>query len=244
LSNKDLEKDYSNLTDVLQFVFNQFLKDIFVSIPGIIETYDPATKRAKVKPAINIKLTDGSTQAQSSIINVPVIWPAAGGFCLIAPLEPGDPVEIKFSQRGITKFKETFSEAEPGNGIFEKEDAHIIPGYGGLEITPATVAGISLQSEDGENFIFIEDGFIKVKTPGAVAIEAGGICSVDASYFVVNCQSTFNGKVTLPNDNIELTNGDIRGNNVFGGARSDNHKHSQGNDSGGSIEQDTGNPHS
>lgn len=163
MSNLNTEKDYSNLTDALQFVFNQLLKTIFVSIPGIIESYDAEKKRCRVKPAINILLTDGETTPQSSIVNVPVIWPSGGGYTLISPLPAGTPVEIKFSQRGITRFKETFSQEDPGNGIFDKEDAHVIPSYGALSITPGSSTGLCLQKEDGSIFICIENDKIRLK---------------------------------------------------------------------------------
>lgn len=163
LSNKDPEKDYGNLTDVLQFVFHQFMKDIYVSIPGIIETYDPETKRCKVRPAINTRLTSGVMIAPSSIINVPVIWPGGGGFVFLSPLPPGSPVEIKFSQRGITAFKETFLISDPGTTFFDKHDAHVIPGYGALGVTPGSITGACLQKEDGSIFICIEDDKIKIK---------------------------------------------------------------------------------
>jgi len=134
-----------------------------VSIPGIIESYDQANKRCRVKPAINILFTNGETEPQSSIVNVPVIWPSGGGYTMISPLPAGTPVEIKFSQRGITKFKETFSQEDPGNGILDKEDAHVIPSYGALSITPASSTGMCLQKEDGSIFLCIEDDKVAIK---------------------------------------------------------------------------------
>lgn len=210
MSNLNEEKDYSNMTDALQFVFNQLLKTIFVSIPGIIESYDASKKRCRVKPAINILRTDGKTTAQSSIVNVPVIWPGGGGYTLISPLPAGTPVEIKFSQRGITKFKETFLQEDPGNGIFDKEDAHVIPGYGALSIAPGSLTGLCLQKEDGSIFICIEDNKVKIK------------------------------------GDLEMIDGVITGPAVFGsgGPSSIDHKHSQGNDSDGDTEVDTGGAHS
>lgn len=221
MSNLDEEKDYSNLTDALQFVFNQMLKNIFVSIPGIIESYDPVKKRCRVKPAINILLTDGETAAQSSIVNVPVIWPSGGGFTILSPLPTGTPVEIKFSQRGVTKFKETFAQEDPGNGIFDKEDAHVIPSYGALSVSPATESGISMQSEDGENYIYVESGQVKIKAASSITIESPDnkiIGPLDVS-----------GTITAQ----ELT---------AGGTSYTSHKHPQDADSEGDTEEDTGTP--
>lgn len=212
--NRDPEKEYDNLTDVLQFAFNQVMKAVYISIPGVIENYDTSSKRCRVKPAINIRLTDGTTEEQSSIINVPVVWPSGGGFTLLSPLPAGTPVEIKFSQRGITQFKETFETSDPGNGMFDKEDAHVIPSYGDLSVTPASTDGMCIQKEDGTNYIYVEDGEIKIKAVTKVIIDA---------------------------PEIETT-GIITGPNVFNGSDSDKHMHDQGVDSDNDTQQDTGVP--
>ena len=172
MSNKDPEKDYSNLTDALRFAFEQLTKNLYISIPGIIDSYNFATKRAIVHPAIKVITTDGTAIQHSSIVNVPVIWPSGGGFTIVSPLPKGEPVTIFFSQRGITKFKEVFTESDPGIGLFDKEDAYIIAGFGGLSITPATEDGISMQQEDGTDFIYIENNKIRVETPGIVEIDS------------------------------------------------------------------------
>ena len=168
--NRDPETDYSDLTDALKFFFRQMMKGLYVCIPGIIDSYNPTTKRATVHPAINLQYTEGTTTQQSSIANVPVVWPGGGGFSLLSPLPSGSPVSIFFSQRGITQFKEVFTEADPGSGLFAKEDAFIIPSFGALSVTPASTTGIVLQSEDGVDFVSIEDGLIEIKTDGNVEI--------------------------------------------------------------------------
>ena len=191
--NRDPEKDYSNMTDALKFVFDQMLKTVYVSIPGIIDSYNPATKRAVVHPAIRIEKTDGTTLVHESIVNVPVVWPSGGGFTLISPLPQGEPVEILFSQRGITKFKEIFADCDPGIGLFDKEDAYIIPGFGALYITPATEIGISLQSEDGAEYIYIEPAKMSIKSTALVEVEC----------VTLNAAVTGTTNLTCPTVNID-----------------------------------------
>lgn len=171
MSNKNPEKKYNNMTDMLSFVFEQMTKNLYITIPGIVDSYDSATKRAIVHPAINIEKTDGETVLYESIVNVPVVWPSGGGFTVLSPLPSGEPVLICFSQRGITKFKETFAESDPGIGLFDKEDAYIIAGFGGLSVTPATENGISIQSEAGTDYIFVENNKIEIKSAALVNVE-------------------------------------------------------------------------
>ncbi len=173
MTNKNPETDYSDLTDALKFFFEQMVKGLYVCLPGIIDSYDPDGKRAKVHPAINMQETDGTTIQQSSVVNVPVVWPCGGGFTLLSPLPQGTPVVMFFTQRGLTQFKQVYAEADPGSGLFAKEDAFIVPGFGSLAaITPATEDGIVLQSEDGVDYISIEDGQITVETDGDVQVTA------------------------------------------------------------------------
>jgi len=230
--NKNPEKDYSNFTDAIQFIFEQMMKNIYVAIPGIIETYNPMTKRCRVKPAINIRLTNGDTDAPSSIINVPVVWPSGGGFSLLSPLPAGSPVSIHFSQRGITKFKETFSQEDPGNGMFDKEDAYVIPGYGALSVTPATATGMSMQSEDGTNYIYVENGAIKINSTGPINAISSASITIESPDNKVIGPLDVSGIVTAP----EFTS------TGAGGTSYTRHIHPQGSDSGGNAEQDTGVP--
>jgi len=193
--NRDPETDYSDLTDALKFFFRQMMKGLYVCIPGIIDSYNPTTKRATVHPAINLQDTEGETIQQSSIANVPVSWPGGGGFSLLSPLPSGTPVSIFFSQRGITQFKEVFTEADPGSGLFAKEDAFIIPSFGALSVTPASTTGIVLQSDDGVDFVSIEDGLIEIKTDGNVEING----NADNAVSYTDLDTALQGLVTAIN---------------------------------------------
>lgn len=242
--NRSSEKDYGNLTDAIQFAFNQMMKNIFVSLPGIINTYDPEKKRCRVTPAINIRLTNGDTDIPSAIINVPVLWPSGGGFSLLSPLPEGSPVSILFSQRGITRFKETFSQEDPGNGMFDKEDAYVIPGYGGLSVSPASLNGISMQTEDGSDYIFVEDGNIKVNSTGPVNIISATSVNVTSTDVAINASSSIT--MTSP-DNKVIGPLDVSGPITApelsaGGTSYTSHVHAQGPDSRGDTEEDTGVP--
>ena len=209
MGNKDPEKNYDNLTDALQFVFEQMLKSLYIDIPGIIESYNNATKRAIVRPAVKLKRTTGQFESQASIVDVPVIWPGGGGFILYSQLVVGNPVTIWFSQRGIEQFKETFAESSPGIGLFNKEDAYVVPGFGALSITPATSTGISMQSDDGQNYIVIEDDVIKIVTPGAVTVECATLNAAVSGTTNITCPNVnLTGNLNITG-NITLTDGDI-----------------------------------
>lgn len=252
------------MTDAFKFILNQFKKSLYSIIPGVIESYNQSTKRCRVRPAINIKKTDGTVEPMQAIINVPVVWNSGGGFTILSPLPAGDPVLILFSQRGITKFKETFAQEDPGKGVFAKEDAIVIPSFGGLSVNPASSEGICMQAEDGNNFIFVEDGDIEItatskitaNAPEIIAnadtIEANAndsitanatdiIANASATVTITSPLITLDGNVTLTG-NLVMPTGGISGANVFGGATGDAHGHTQGNDNAGDTQVKTNGP--
>ena len=94
MSNLNPERHYSSLPEALAFVLEQFVKTLNICLPANIVTYDAATRRASVQPAIYTMLTDGALIEPPIIGNVPVVWPGGGGFVATCPLAGrrcGDP---------------------------------------------------------------------------------------------------------------------------------------------------------
>lgn len=161
------------LTHTLGFVLQQRLKDVHTAMPGIVETYDADTKRARVQPAIRIALTDGTTTRRSPLINVPVVFPSGGRYTLLFPVDAGDTVLIVFSQRGLAAFKRAFQEADPTLGhLFDPSDGVALPGFGALSVTPATRTGAALQTEDGATSVRIDGDDVEIVAPGRISVRA------------------------------------------------------------------------
>ena len=203
----DHQRVYDSLYAVLEFFGEQLLKDIYTVMPGIIEQYDGVTRRAKVRGALPILMSDGTLMPRPPIVNVPVLFPFGGKYSLYFPLEEGDVVLIAYSMRGITEFKKTFVDAPPTeSSLLDERDAIVIPGFGSLEISPVDEDGVSLQDRDGENYIAIKDGDVKIRSEdsivvesdGDVTVEAGGTLNIESSGTVNISGSTihFSGNVT------------------------------------------------
>lgn len=173
MSSQDPEKLYDNMTDLLRFIFGQSMKEIHTVSVGVVQTYDETTKRATVLPALRTMLTDNTSRDKRPIANVPVIHPSGGGFVVHFPINPGDPVVLLFSSRGLSKFKQVYENTDPDfDGFFSMKDAIALVGFGALNINPATSSGVSVQTESGSDHIFVEEGKIAVSTTGSVNITA------------------------------------------------------------------------
>lgn len=163
MSNINNEFEYTRLEDVMAFALQQFIKDLYTALPGLIVVYNPETKRATIQPALNTIFTDGITSSLPILQDVPVIFPAGGGYTLTFPLKNGDPVLILFSKSGIENFKTNYKQGLPSDGVMSLENAVAIPGFGALNITPASSSGFTAQSEDGANAIIIESEKVELK---------------------------------------------------------------------------------
>lgn len=173
MSNIDRERNPDNLSQVLYFALREWAKNyLHVSMPGIIASYNHETKRAIVRPGLRIMFTDDTCAERPTLLNVPVLWHSGGGFSAIFPLNEGDPVHLLWSERGIEKWKQSHDLADPDNGvIFGQNDVVALPGYGPIEINPATTSGASIQRNDGEVFLRLEDDRVHAKSKDKASLQ-------------------------------------------------------------------------
>lgn len=175
-----MEKPFSDtrsLTTLLRLAIGQAMLDIHTVLPGIIETYSPATRRARVIPAIGILLDDMTLMERPPVTDVPVIFPSGGGLSLIYPLAQGDPVLLLFSQRGLDGWKQNYRHSPPpASAPFALSDAIALAGFGSLATTPASATGASLQTDDGQTSVVVEPtGEVNIVTAGPVTIRGSQI---------------------------------------------------------------------
>ena len=183
MSTRDPDIRDERLSQLLNFHSLSWTKaNLHTSIPGIVQEYTAATKRAKVQIALRLLMTDGETMPRPVILNVPVVHPSGGGWIIHLPLQADDAVLLVFSERGIQAFKETFGISDPPrHAFFQERDAVAIPGFGALSITPVSTTGLVAQNEEGTIYLQMEpDGTVNVTTPGAVTVDAGGNATVNS----------------------------------------------------------------
>lgn len=170
------EREFTDLSTTLQFAFDQMMKGINTALPGIVESYDPTRRRARVRPALNLLTTDGESITPATLANVPVMFPSFGNFVLLGTVKPSDPVLLVFSQRGMSKFKQGYSATDPDQeAFFSRKDAVAFPGFGTLVTVPATTNGIAMQTADGLQSIVIEQGLIRITSVGQLNITAPNV---------------------------------------------------------------------
>lgn len=99
------------LQEILNNSMDYYMSNIYTSMPGVIVSVDLANMRAEVKPAINIRDSDGvDVVERPTILNVPIQLPVSDKGGLTFPIGSGCPVELRWSMRGLDKWKR-------GNGL-------------------------------------------------------------------------------------------------------------------------------
>jgi len=138
------------LSDALLNAIDFRLVDIHTAIPGIVQSYDPATQQAEVQVAI--KKTYGIAGEDvvldaPVITSVPVVFPSTKNSFLIFPVEQGDSVLLVFSERSLERWLSAGGVVEGGiNRKFDLTDAIAIVGLHAFnEPITADSASLTLQ---------------------------------------------------------------------------------------------------
>ena len=199
---RDPDRENDALTEMLEVDFNARIKNVHTSMPGHIVDYDPATRRATVQPGLFLVLIGERPMRRPPILNVPVGHLAANGMVFHVPIKPGNAVHLVFSERGIGTWKRNMeSEAIPDKGhYFDIADAIAYPVFGIPQGSPVTSDGFSLQTEDGNTYLIVEDGEIVINgldvtiQGGTITIDGGAAdITINGGNVTITGNTTING---------------------------------------------------
>lgn len=167
-----------------------------VSIPGIIQSFDPDAVTAVVQPAIKGAEKDESGAEVSVnlplLVDVPVVFPRGGGCTLTFPVSEGDECLVIFADRCIDFWWQSGGVQEPVDGrMHDLSDAFCIVGpqsqakkIGGISTT-----GAQLRTDDGS-------AFIEVGAGGDITATTAGSATINAPEIVLNGNVTINGNLS------------------------------------------------
>lgn len=111
----------SDQVALLKEVIDRSISKFHTSIPGIIDSFDPATQTASVIPGVLMKTNIDDEEGfieYPLITNVPVCFPlvSVNGFGITLPVAKGDPCYLSFSQRSIDNWHERGGIQPPEDG--------------------------------------------------------------------------------------------------------------------------------
>lgn len=127
----------SELLDDLELWLQARMEQVNTLIPGRVQSYDPKTRLAVVKPSVKHRTMHADVFDIPPIADVPVIWPSCGSFSLEGDLQRGDGVLLLFAQSGIGNWQRGSEDAEAEDQTrFSLQDAVAIPGLWQTRLVP------------------------------------------------------------------------------------------------------------
>ncbi|HHM1024645.1 TPA: Gp138 family membrane-puncturing spike protein [Klebsiella pneumoniae] len=179
-----------------------------VSIPGIIQSFDPDAVTAVVQPAIKGAEQDESGAEVSVnlplLVDVPVVFPRGGGCTLTFPVKEGDECLVIFADRCIDFWWQSGGVQEPVDGrMHDLSDAFAIvgPQSQAKKISGVSTSAVELRSDDGSAKLSLNpaSGAINGTAPGGFNL---------------------NGLQILPDGRLQLVDGSIVDGHTHGGVES------------------------
>ncbi|PHM22168.1 Gp138 family membrane-puncturing spike protein [Xenorhabdus innexi] len=138
--------------------------DIHTALPARVVSFNGHI--ATIELMITQRLSDGAVIELPPLVDVPVQFPRAGGFCFTVPVKAGDEGLAIFSERCIDGWYATGNKSVPLDArLHDYSDACFIPGICSQpkKIPDFFHGGASMQTDDGETFIRLSEGKIHIK---------------------------------------------------------------------------------
>ena len=178
--------DSPSWSEVIRGAIHSVLSDVHVALPGKIESWDPATQKADVKPLLKRTFytleRDRIVEELPIIPKVPILFQRSESMFLSFPLKKGAHVQLVFNERSIDQFM-----AKQGNDTdpldmrrFDLSDAAAYAGF--------YPDAKKLSDVHADNLVMGLDGGIQIHIKPSGEIHLG---SENAAQFVALGQKTF-----------------------------------------------------
>jgi phage baseplate assembly protein gpV len=169
------EQIFDDFNEAIKLSIDNALLNLHTSMPGIIDSFDPVTQIATVQPAIKRILRDGQEINLPKLINVPVMFPRAGGYSFTLPVKQGDECKITFCERALDSWVQSGGIQAP----IDRRKHNLSDAYVelGLYSQPNVIenfemGGAQLRSDSGDTYILVKESEIELKAP-TVNVNAG-----------------------------------------------------------------------
>lgn len=153
---------------------------IWTALPGIISGVDLAKQTVSVQPSVQGTTTnpDGSSNNVNMpvLVDVPIVWPKAGGFALTFPVVAGDEVLVVFSSRCIDSWWQSGGVGAPAEArMHDLSDGFAIlaPSSQSKKYNNVSSANVQLRDEAGTTYVELAPGGkVKVLAASQLDLEA------------------------------------------------------------------------
>jgi hypothetical protein len=177
---------------------------LWTAMPGIVTSVNFEAMTCEVQPAIQGTVTDENGVTQSVnlplLVDVPIVFPSAGGFLITLPLKADDEILVVFASRCIDAWWQSGGIQRPMEArLHDLSDGFAIPGPRSQSRLPAgAVSSTSAQLRNDAGTTYIEiDALGKIKLVSPSEIDLIGPVKVTGAL-------TFTGSLNLTG-NLNVT---------------------------------------
>lgn len=207
----------------LRLALENAQSQIWTATPAIVQAVNLASQTLSVQPAIQGTLSnpDGTTQTVNLplLVDVPIVWPRAGGFALTFPIAVGDEVLVVFGARCIDSWWQSGSVGAPAEArMHDLSDGFAILAPTSQPKKFANVSSTNVQLRDTAGTTYVEI------TPGGKA-RVVGASAIDIEAPTINLNGSSDVNVTAPTIALNGQVTQASGSFSIGGIVFGTHKH-------------------
>jgi hypothetical protein len=139
----------NSIEEIAYAVFNNEMRDVYTSTPGVVVEYDSELQQAKVKAFVG--------NEEFIIPGLPVHQIGGDDWLMAIKIIPGTEGMIEFCMRDISKW--LYGADDMSSRKFSSNDARFSPGFRSEKnaIKGLENNGIQLRSRDGKHFFWLKD---------------------------------------------------------------------------------------
>ncbi len=153
---------------------------IWTALPGIVSGVDLSKQTVSVQPSVQGSVSDSSGNITNVnlpvLVDVPIVWPRAGGFALTFPIKAGDEVLVVFSSRCIDAWWQSGGVGQAAEvRMHDLSDGFAIlaPTSQPKKLNGVSNANVQLRDEAGTTFLEITpDGKARLVAASQIDVEA------------------------------------------------------------------------
>lgn len=141
------------------------LSHLRVAMPGIIQDFNPINQTATVQPAIKERI-NGNWVDLPQLLDVPVYFPRAGGYCMTFPVKHGDECLVVFADMCIDAWWQSSGvQAQLETRRHDLSDAFALIGVTSVPkaVKNYSPASTQFRNEEGNAYVEISEDTITVK---------------------------------------------------------------------------------
>ena len=171
----------NDVEEAMRIALDGRQSSMWTAIPGIVAAVDLAAMTVSVQPSIQgtIELENGTIQSVNLplLINVPIVFPSAGGFLITLPITQNNKILVIFSSRCIDAWWQNSGIQRPmETRMHDLSDGFAIPGprsQAKLPAGPISSTKAQIRNNLGTSYVEIgADGKIGLVSPSEVDITA------------------------------------------------------------------------